>query len=106
MQVTQRNVGIGHRRHGPTTLITGRARIGASALRADSECSAAVDPSDAAATGANLSQVNRGHPQQVSATAQEPVTDIHGAADFVLVGEPWSTILDEAGFRGGATHTE
>ena len=53
------NVGVGHRRIGAAAAVAHRARIGAGALRADSEEAGAVDPHDRAAAGRDRGEIER-----------------------------------------------
>ena len=61
IKVAGHEVGVGHRRAQSAASIAGGAGIGASALRADVEKPAAVEPSDRAAAGGDRGHIEGGH---------------------------------------------
>ena len=87
------DVGIGNRRQGTATAIAGRAGRGAAGPRADVEHAAIVAPDDAAAAGADSSDVEhrRAHRQ---------------AINFRFGLDGWPTLRHEAHIRAGTAHVE
>ena len=102
----EHDVGVGHRRLDPTASVAGRPGIGARAARADLEPAGRVDPRDAAAAGADLGDVDRGDPQQLARTADQPAARGHRAADLVLAAARDRAVLDQRRLRGRAAHVE
>ena len=56
----EHNIGVGDRRVNAADAVTRRPRLGACALRADPQQAAAVEPGEAAASGADRMHVDRG----------------------------------------------
>ena len=59
-QPFEHNIGVGDRRVNSADVVTRRPRLGACALRADPQQAAAVEPGEAAASGADRMHVDRG----------------------------------------------
>ena len=71
VQVAEKQVGVGHRRLVIATPVTGRAGHRAGALRPDFERSGLVQPSDAAAAGADLRDINDRQIEGITAAANQ-----------------------------------
>jgi len=93
VEVAEHAGGVGYRRQFAAAAVTGRAGIGAGALRADAHQAALVAPGDGAAAGTDRADVHRGDAQQMTAPqAAEP-----GVA---AVGE--FAVAHQADVEGGA----
>ena len=87
------DMGVGGRGLGAAAAITGRAGIGAGALRADAQHAAIVDPGERAAAGAHGNDVEHGRADRQ-------------AVDLGLGGQRGPAILHQADVGRGATHVE
>ena len=106
VQVAERDVGVGDGRLRATLVVADRARVGPGARRSYLECASAVHPRDAASTGADLGQVDGGHPQDVAGTLQEAMSHGHPAADFVLGSPEQLTVFDDGRLGRRAAHVK
>ena len=105
IQIAKHQVGIGYGRLCAPGAIARRARIGPGTVRPDPQRASWIDPGNAAATGADLGQVDHRHADRV-AGAVLPAVGVAGAADFVFRGHRDLAIGDDAGFRRRAAHVE
>ena len=104
--VAEDDVRVGHRRLDPSAPVAGRARIGARAARTDLESACRIEPGDAAASCADLGDVDRRDPQQLACAADQPASGRHRAADLVLAAARDGAVLDQRRLRGRAAHVE
>ena len=72
-EIAERQIGVGHRRFGSATAVTGRTRIGAGAHGSDCQQSHFAEMRDAAAAGADLDHVNDRRTDRQTASALEAV---------------------------------
>ena len=87
IQVTQQQVGVGHRRLGAAAVVADRPRLGAGAARADLHAAGGVDRRDAAAARADFGDIDGRHLHdeagafdQARAERGRPPTSVSGAS--------------------------
>jgi hypothetical protein len=105
-EITERYIGICQGRRGSAVSVGNRARHGSGAVRADMQSSGAVDCEDAAATGADLGDVDRRGSQQIPSTLIEPAAARDRATDLELARPPDLILLDNGRLSGRAAHIE
>src|SRR5262249_36849585 len=93
--VAKYDVGIGQSRLHAAALVARRAGDSAGASRPDVQAAGAVQEGDAAATGADLGDVDAGSTNDLPAPADEPVADRQGRPDLVLGAVADAAVLDE-----------
>lgn len=96
-QPAEHQIGVGDRRLLSAEAVAHRARLGAGALRTDTQRTTGLDAGDAAAAGADLLNVNHRHLNRQPA-------DI--AADHRIAGHQHLTIMNNTGLGSGAAHIE
>ena len=102
VEVSEQQVGIGHRRPGAAAAVADRPGVGACALRPDLHEAHGVDPGDAAPAGPDLDHVDRRHRHRKAARAREPP----GPRHLELVGDRHRPVADEARLRRRSAHVE
>ena len=100
VDTAKQEVGIGHGGRFAAAAITGRAGIGAGAVRTDGDALELVDPRDRAAAGADLDHLDDRYTQGQPTALLEAIDagDLEGAAGLRLEA------VDQANFGGGAPH--
>ncbi len=93
IEIAEHQVGVGHGGLATAAAVTGGARHGAGALRADMQDAAGVDPGDRAAAGAEAGDV-------------EAVQRKAMAADAAATHQRWLAVDDQADIGAGAAHVE
>ena len=102
VEIAQNQVGVGHGRIGTTLAIAGRSGNSAGTVRTDLDQAHLVDARDAAAAGANLDHVERGHLERDTAAFLEAAQ----ACDFEVGRDGRFALVDQAGLGGRASHVE
>ena len=102
VEVSEQQVGIGHRRPGAAAAVADRPGVGPGALRSELHEAHGVDPGDAAPAGADLDHVDRRHRHRKAARARESP----GARHFELVRDRHRPVADEARLGRRAPHVE
>ena len=102
IEITEHQIGVGHRRLRAALAIAHRAGIGARAVRPDFEQSERIDPGDAAAAGADLDHVDDRNAHRQTAALAEAID----AVDFEFVGLERLAVVDDAKLGGRAAHVE
>ena len=98
----EHDVGVGDCRLGATTSVARGTGLGTRRLRPHLEQAELIDPSEAAAAGADLDEVDRRHRHREARTLLEAVD----AGDLERVRELRLAIVDQARLGGGAAHVE
>ena len=106
VQPAEDQVGVGDGRRGAAAAVAGRARPRACAARAHAERAARVDPRFAAATGADLHQIDHRRADGIAAAAALAERGHRLGADLDLGGQPELAVLDEADLGGRPAHVE
>src|SRR3972149_3273221 len=102
IEITQYEVGVGHRRLRTALPIANRSGVSAGTLRSNLEQTEGIDPRDAAAAGADLDHVD---PRDAHRQAAPFAKTIY-AVDFELVGLERLAVLDDAELCRRAAHVE
>ena len=102
VQIAENEVGIGDRRMRTAAPVASGTGVGPCTFRTDLDQAEAINTGNAATTGADLDEVDRGHPDGQATAGLEAVDTI----DFELGGDRRNTPGDEAGLGRGATHVE
>ena len=106
VEVAEDEVGVGDGGIGAACAVAGRTGGRASTVGADAQAATIVHPSDAAATSADLKEVDDGHLDGMAGALEPAASLAAGTADLVVGGDGDLAALDEAGLGGGATHVE
>ena len=102
IEITEQQVRVGNRGLFAAEAIAGRPRRRAGGPRPDVQKAEIVDLGDAAATGADLQQLDRQDLQRQAAAALEAVH----VANLELVGDRGLAVFDHRYLRRGAAHVE
>jgi hypothetical protein len=105
IEIAEEQVGVGDRRLFAAQSVARRSRIRAGRVRTDAQGTTRIDPGDAAPTGADLGEIDRGnldrHPGSLASAAEAA-----RAADVEVVGDVGPTVTHDTRFRGRAPHVE
>jgi hypothetical protein len=104
--VAEDDVCVGDRWLDAAAPVAGRARVGARAARPDLEAASRIDPGDAAASRADLGDVDRRDSQQLTGAADQAASGGHRAADLVLAATRDRAVLDQRRLGRRAAHVE
>ena len=102
VEVTQDQIGIGHRRFAAAKAVAGRSGVGAGAIWSDLEQAELVDARNAAAASADLDHLDDRHLHRQTAASLEAVDARH----LELRGDHRLPLIDDADFGGRAAHVE
>ena len=102
IEITQRQVGIGHRGLGATSAVARGTWLRAAALRSDIQCAEIALVRDRATTGADLDQLDRGDLDRQTGAAQETLL----ARRLEAPGDDRLTVVDQRELGGRPAHVE
>ncbi len=106
IQVTEHQVGVGQRRLLVAEAVAHRAGHGPGAFGADPQATTSVDTHQAAATGANLGDVESRHAQQVTRAFEESAAGADPVANLVLGHLKRPPILENGRLGGCPAHVD
>ena len=106
IEVAEDQVRVGEGRFVAAGPVADRPGHRPRASGADVQRARRIDPDQAAATRADLGDVEGRDAQDVAGPAVQPIADVQAGAHLVLGNVAWRAAFDERGLRGRATHVQ